>query len=148
MRFENDQFHVRSPEEMYAALPGHEEALAQSSLRSPRWSRTTTRASTSASASSPRSSPAREKTPEAYLRELCERGLHERYDGNPSGRVAMDRLDHELGIIDRMGFASYFLIVWDFVRYRPRAGHTQLGEGIGLRGDRELPPPPEPRLTR
>src|SRR5207302_9547110 len=31
--------------------------------------------------------------------------------------VATERLEHELGIICRMGFASYFLIVWDFVRF-------------------------------
>ena len=40
-----------------------------------------------------------------------------------------ERLDHELGIINRMGFAAYFLIVWDFVRYRPRAGHPGSARG-------------------
>ncbi len=38
-----------------------------------------------------------------------------------AGRQWHDRLEHELGIICRMGFASYFLIVWDFVRFADRA---------------------------
>ena len=118
MKFENDQFHVRSPEEMYAALPGHEEALGHSVRIAETWSRTITRASTSASASSPRSSRPGSKTPEAYLRELCEAGLQQRYDMAPSPSRAADRPDGpRAGIIERMGFASYFLIVWDFVRY-------------------------------
>ena len=36
--------------------------------------------------------------------------------------AAQERLDHELGVINRMGFASYFLIVWDFVRYARERG--------------------------
>src|SRR5207253_2569651 len=54
--------------------------------------------------------------PENYLRQLCEIGLKERYGETPP-QAACDRLEHELGIICRMGFASYFLIVWDFVRF-------------------------------
>src|SRR5207244_3093785 len=63
------------------------------------------------------------KTPEAYLRELCEIGLVERYGkaASPDAQARMEqaktRLEHELGIILRMGFAGYFLIVWDFVRF-------------------------------
>ena len=61
------------------------------------------------------------KTEEQHLRELCEAGLLERYQGNPSP-AARQRLEHELGIICRMGFASYFLIVWDFVRFARENG--------------------------
>src|SRR5207237_10335523 len=53
------------------------------------------------------------KTPEDYLRERCEHGLRRRYGDSPAPAVR-DRLEHELGIICRMGFASYFLIVSDF----------------------------------
>jgi len=42
--------------------------------------------------------------------------MKDRFGDSPS-QVAIDRMEHELGIINRMGFASYFLIVWDFVRY-------------------------------
>lgn len=54
-------------------------------------------------------------TPQTYLRELCENGAREKY-GTVEGAVG-ERLDHELGIIDSMGFTNYFLIVWDFVRF-------------------------------
>jgi len=62
-----------------------------------------------------------------YLRELCEQGLKKRY-GTPAADV-WDRLNHELAVIADMGFSSYFLIVWDIVRFIK-------GRGIatGLRG--------------
>src|SRR5205807_8646896 len=42
--------------------------------------------------------------------------------GDNRPQAARDRLEHELGIICRMGFAIYFLIVWDFVRFASEAG--------------------------
>src|SRR5439155_18762840 len=48
-------------------------------------------------------------------------GLTDHYGPKPSTQ-ARQRLDHELGIICRMGFASYFLIVWDFVRFAREQG--------------------------
>ncbi|HEV3115805.1 MAG TPA: DNA polymerase III subunit alpha, partial [Gemmataceae bacterium] len=65
--------------------------------------------------------PPDRKKPEAYLRELCEQGLRDRYGDRP-GKEATDRLERELDIICRMGFASYFLIVWDFVRFAREQG--------------------------
>ena len=50
-----------------------------------------------------------------YLRSLCEEGLRMRYMEPTS--EAVERLNYELSIIDRMGFSDYFLIVWDFMRY-------------------------------
>ncbi|MDH2910650.1 MAG: DNA polymerase III subunit alpha [Candidatus Eremiobacteraeota bacterium] len=68
----------------------------------------------------------------SYLRELCERGLVERYGDR---RVAEDpvlreRLDYELSIITKMGFASYFLIVWDFIKFA-RDRDIPVGPGRG-----------------
>ncbi len=54
-------------------------------------------------------------TPDEYLRQLCQRGLVERY-GQPSPAV-IRRLDQELKVIQSKGFSSYFLIVWDFCNY-------------------------------
>ena len=45
-----------------------------------------------------------------------------------------------------MGFASYFLIVWDFVRFAREAGHPDLGPRLGLRRPGQLPAPAQPRL--
>src|SRR6185295_899123 len=65
--------------------------------------------------------PPNRKKPETYLRELCAIGLKERYGDKPSSEVQA-RLEHELDIICRMGFAGYFLIVWDFVRFARENG--------------------------
>ena len=70
------------------------------------------------------------KAPEDYLRELCETGLRHRYGDNPS-QAARDRLEHELGVICRMGFASYFLIVWDFVNFAVERGIPCIARGSG-----------------
>ena len=64
----------------------------------------------------------------AYLRELCLAGLKERY-GDPSP-AHYERMEYELGIIERMGYASYFLIVWDFIRYARERG-IPVGPGRG-----------------
>jgi DNA polymerase-3 subunit alpha len=52
---------------------------------------------------------------QSYLRHLCEKGLHERYD-EVTPKI-QDRLDYELDVIHRMGFDTYFLIVWDLCRF-------------------------------
>src|SRR4051794_29072229 len=65
----------------------------------------------------------------AYLRELVDRGLRLRY-GDPVPAEARERADMELGVIDRMGFNAYFLIVWDFVNYAKSNG-IAVGPGRG-----------------
>jgi DNA polymerase-3 subunit alpha len=67
-------------------------------------------------------------TDDAYLRQLCEKGLGERYEEvTPAVR---ERLDMELGVISRMGYSSYFLIVSDFVRFA-RLQDIPVGPGRG-----------------
>ena len=131
-------------------MPGHEEALATSVRIAERVERTT-RASTSASASSPRSSRPDEKTPEEYLRELCEAGPARALRRRPARPRPRERLEHELGIISRMGFASYFLIVWDFVRFAREQGipSSARGSACGALGQlRALPQPRRPAQVR
>ncbi|GAB4239185.1 MAG: DNA polymerase III subunit alpha [Candidatus Methylacidiphilales bacterium] len=60
------------------------------------------------------------KTREAYLRELCEAGLNRRYGARANDPEIRERLDFELSVIEKMGFVSYFLIVWDFIDYAKR----------------------------
>lgn len=57
------------------------------------------------------------KTARSYLRELCQRGLRERYGPRAGDTEIQERLDYELSIIHDMGFDAYFLIVWDLCRY-------------------------------
>ncbi|MGD0040472.1 MAG: DNA polymerase III subunit alpha [Isosphaeraceae bacterium] len=116
----SDQFHVRSPEEMYSFLPGMDEALAISA-RIAEGIEENYSSLGLGKRQFPSFQAPEEKSAEEYLQELCERGLRERY-GDPPPPSAHERLDHELGVIKRMGFASYFLIVWDFVRYARERG--------------------------
>lgn len=67
-------------------------------------------------------------TSDAYLRHLCERGALERY-GTIDGEVG-ERLNYELGVINSMGFTSYFLITWDFVNFA-RSNGILVGPGRG-----------------
>ncbi|CAN5639704.1 DNA polymerase III subunit alpha [soil metagenome] len=69
------------------------------------------------------------KSREAYLRELCYKGLHERY-GDRVNSELIDRLDYELAVLEKTGFVSYFLIVWDFIHYA-RQRSIPVGPGRG-----------------
>jgi DNA polymerase-3 subunit alpha len=64
-----------------------------------------------------------------YLRERVLEGLSLRY-GDPPPAVAMERMEMELDVIDRMGFNAYFLIVWDFVKFAKENG-IAVGPGRG-----------------
>ncbi len=66
---------------------------------------------------------------ETYLRALVLEGLRGRY-GDPPPAEAVERMEMELGVIDKMGFNAYFLIVWDFVRFAKTNG-IAVGPGRG-----------------
>jgi DNA polymerase-3 subunit alpha len=64
-----------------------------------------------------------------YLRELVMQGARERY-GDILEDGTRDRIEHELKIIDQMGFPAYFLIVWDLMNYA-REAKIRCGPGRG-----------------
>jgi DNA polymerase-3 subunit alpha len=68
------------------------------------------------------------RDPMAFFRELCESGCAARY--GEVIREVRERLEYEMGVIGRMGFVSYFLIVWDFIRYARERG-IPVGPGRG-----------------
>ena len=72
----------------------------------------------------------KEDDPEAYFLRLCRDGCRERYDDFDKNQEALDRLEYEVGIIKKMGFVSYFLITWDFIRYAKEQG-IPVGPGRG-----------------
>ncbi len=72
------------------------------------------------------------KSPDDYLEELCALGLKKRFGENPEKQV-LDRLNYELGIINQTGFASYFLIVQDFVNWA-KENRIVVGPGRGSVG--------------
>jgi len=136
MRMEGNEFYLRSPEEMYAAFPGLDEAVR----RSQEIADSVELDLELGRRHFPVFTPPDEKTSEAYLRELCIEGLQERYADKPhryaGGRLSdevMERLDRELGVINKLGFPNYFLIVWDFVRFSRSHGieATARGSGVG-----------------
>ncbi len=61
-------------------------------------------------------------TPQTYLRTICEEGMQEFYGERNADPAVRERLEYELGIINDMGFDTYFLIVWDLCRYARENG--------------------------
>jgi len=141
MRMEGDQFFLRSPQEMYAAFPGHEDAVA----RSQQIADSVDIQLELGKRHFPAFTPPPDRTSAEHLRELCEAGLRERYaedasrwkNNDPaSGELSDDvrqRIERELAVIEKLGFCDYFLIVWDFVRYavEQRIPCTARGSGVG-----------------
>lgn len=58
----------------------------------------------------------------AFLTELCQQGLRWRYGEHAADADVQERLDYELGIIDEMGYVTYFLVVWDICEYSRHTG--------------------------
>ncbi len=70
-------------------------------------------------------------TREAYFRKLCGEGLRRRYGERAgSDRELQERLEFEMGVIEKTGFVSYFLIVWDFIDHAKKKG-IPVGPGRG-----------------
>jgi DNA polymerase-3 subunit alpha len=123
-KFDTDQFYFKSPAEMANDFADHPEAL-RTTLEIAERLNVEIQLGEIRLPSYP--------TPEGrdafdYLVELCEKGLQKRY-----GQVTPelnDRLRFELKTIKEMGFADYFLIVWDFVRFARQNG-IQVGPGRG-----------------
>ena len=64
-----------------------------------------------------------------FLRRIVEEGTRERYGSEPGAEV-WERVEHELKIIEEMGFPAYFLIVWDLIRHARENG-IRVGPGRG-----------------
>ncbi len=70
-----------------------------------------------------------EERANAYLRHLTYRGAEEQY-GSPVPQQVVERLNYELGVIENMGFAAYFLVVWDLIHHARTSG-IRVGPGRG-----------------
>ena len=66
-------------------------------------------------------------TDDSYLKELCYKGLREKY-GELSEEIRK-RLDYELDIISKTRYSGYFLIVWDYVKYAHKQGYPLSARG-------------------
>jgi DNA polymerase-3 subunit alpha len=136
MKMDGNQYYLRSPAEMYECFPGLEEAVG----RSQEIADTVDIEIELGKRHFPTYSIDDGMSAEQLLRKLCIEGLKDRYAGNetmqPNGDLSqevMARLDRELGVINKLGFPNYFLIVWDFVRVGREMGipATARGSGVG-----------------
>ncbi len=111
MRFETHDFWVKSAAQMAALFPDQREAL----LNSRRIAEMTDVRIPLGQTRIPHFPVPDGETAESWLRAECERGLARRY-GTVTPAL-QERLDYELGVITSMGYAGYFLIVADFIRF-------------------------------
>ncbi|MCL2335691.1 MAG: DNA polymerase III subunit alpha [Endomicrobia bacterium] len=125
MRFDSDLFFYRSPQEMAKTFSYIPEAL-KNTLEIAEKTNLEIKSDQLLLPQFP--IPAGFKSDSEYLEKLCRDGLARRY-----GTVKPEheeRLKHELGVINKMGFASYFLIVSDFIKYAKDNG-IPVGPGRG-----------------
>lgn len=124
MRFPNDQFYLKSPQEMQQLFGAYEGALANTVKIAERCNVDFTFGQLHL----PNFPVPAGLTDEQYLRQLCEERLLQRYS-EVTDEIEQ-RLNYELGVIHNMGYDSYFLIVWDFIRYA-REHNIAVGPGRG-----------------
>jgi DNA polymerase III subunit alpha len=121
-RFDTDQFYLKSPAEMAADFAGYPEAVRRTLEIAERCNVTMELGRILL----PKFPVPGGRDAFDYLVELCEKGLQKRY-GTVTSEL-QDRLKFELKTIREMGFADYFLIVWDFIAFAKRNG---IGVGPG-----------------
>ncbi|HIV80701.1 MAG TPA: DNA polymerase III subunit alpha [Candidatus Avanaerovorax faecigallinarum] len=124
MRFPNDQFYLKSEDEMRRIFAFCPEAVDNTQKIAERCNVEFTFGEYHL----PEFIPPEGYTNREYLRELCRKGLSERYD--PVTPELTERLEYEMGVIESMGYVEYFLIVWDFINYAKENG-IMVGPGRG-----------------
>ena len=125
MRFSGPDYYLKSEEEMAALFADYPEALENTARIAARCQVDFTFGELQLPFYP---LPEHFESDDAYLRALCEERLSSRYaDVTDEIRT---RLDYELGVIHGMGYASYFLIVWDFINYA-RGHGVEVGPGRG-----------------
>jgi DNA polymerase-3 subunit alpha len=125
MSFDTNEFYIKSSEEMTKSFAEWPEAVPTSLEIAERCSLEIELGSLLL----PQYPTENGEQPEAMLRRIADEGLRARY-GDPPPAEAVERMEFELGVIEEMGFSSYFLIVWDFVRYAKENG-VAVGPGRG-----------------
>ncbi len=124
MRFQTEEFYVKSPEEMermFGSVPGalkNTLEIAEKCNVDIEFGRRLL----------PHFAPPEEFSNTEYLEHLCKEGLKERYPN--MDETVLKRFEYELSIIEQMGFVDYFLIVWDFINYA-RKEKIPVGPGRG-----------------
>ena len=116
MRFQTDEFYLKSEEELRQLFPGCDEAFENTAKIAQRCNLEFVFNEYHL----PSFPIPAGFTNEEYFRKLCMDGFRERYDNPPQSYL--ERLEYEIGVISRMGYGNYYLIVWDFIRYAKENG--------------------------
>ncbi|MBR1642223.1 MAG: DNA polymerase III subunit alpha [Butyrivibrio sp.] len=124
MRYEGGQYYVKNEEEMRALFPYAQQALDNTQKIADRCNVEIEFGVTKL----PHFEVPEGYDSWTYLNKLCLDGLHERYPDDDG--TLKDKLDYELGVIKRMGYVDYFLIVWDYINYCRENG-IAVGPGRG-----------------
>ncbi|SDB14880.1 DNA polymerase-3 subunit alpha [Ruminococcaceae bacterium FB2012] len=126
MQFPTDEFYIKSQSEMEELFPNCREAVSNTASIAERCNVSFEFGTTKL----PYFRIEGVEDNEAYLRELCRKGLLEKYGSD--NKEAAERLEHELSVITGMGYTDYYLIVWDFINFAKTHGiPVGCGRGSG-----------------
>lgn len=133
MKFDTQEFYFKSAEEMKALFPNLPKAISNTrviadKVTEPAFNLDKKGYPIRDMSLIPGYNPPDGSTPEEYLRKLTDIGLVKRY-GTVTERER-SRADYELDVICRMGYAEYYLIVWDFINWSKENG-IPVGPGRG-----------------
>jgi DNA polymerase-3 subunit alpha len=134
MKFSSETFYVKTPEEMKKSFSHVPEAIANTVAIAERCNLEMDLGKYHL----PHFPVPEGYTRESYMAELARKGLEERFkeieavrgNGSFDPEVYKQRLEFEIEMLGKMGFAGYFLIVWDFIRYAKEHG-IPVGPGRG-----------------
>ena len=124
MKFQTEEFYLKSEEELRQLFPGCDDAF-ENTVRIARRCNVEFVFNQYHLPSFP---VPEGYTNEKYFRKLCYEGFEERYPNAPE--KYLERLEYEIGVISRMGYVNYYLIVWDFIRHAKEQG-IPVGPGRG-----------------
>ncbi len=126
MRFETDDFYIKSPEEMKEFFSGIPEAIENTVKIAEKCNVDFEFGNTILPNYDV---PEEYSSHYDYLKKLCDDGMKKRYGENLSQELKQ-RVEYELSVINKMGYVDYFLIVWDFIHYAKENG-IPVGPGRG-----------------
>ena len=129
MRMDNDTYYLRSPQEMAQLFSDLPEAITNTLAIAERCHVDLSRKGYHL----PKFEIPREYKPASYLEKLCQEGLLRRIPETAQQPEVQERLEHELKVINDMGFDEYFLIVWDLCHFSRQNGiwYSVRGSGNG-----------------
>ena len=125
LKFETDEFYIKSANEMAELFKGHEEAVSNTKIIAERCNVEFEFGNIKL----PKFTIDGINDNKQFFRELCRKGMIEKYSSNPPANVS-DRLEYEISVITQMGYTDYYLIVWDFIRYA-KEHDVPVGPGRG-----------------